>query len=128
MAGKSNTKANATKKDEVVTVATTYQYFQSLTLNQVVKLNYSDAAQKYCGYDDFSVNFKCNKSKVQWYAVYMSEANAQVCTSIDDTLEVEVNASDTTKKQLRCKLIRFTSYETLCKCIEAVTKAKFSIA
>lgn len=128
MSSKSTTKTNATKTNEVVTVSTVYQYFQSVTMNHVVKLNYSDASQKYCGYDDFSINFKCDKSKNQWFAVYMSEVNANVCTSVDNTLEVEVNASDTTKKQLRCKLIRFSSYDTLVKCIDEVTKVKFATA
>jgi len=115
---------NATKTNEVVTVKTVYDVFVKSVGSNVCKLNYSDAkSQPYCGFDDFSVNMK--KSS---FNVYMSDVNATVCTTVDNTLTVEVNASDTTKKQLRCKLIRFTDFTVLKKCIDAVSKNRFATA
>ena len=86
------------------------------------KLNYSDAkSQPYCGYDDFSINMK--KAS---YNVYMSSANADICIHTVKGLEVEDNPCDTTKKQLRCKLVKFTDWETLKKCIASVTANRFA--
>ena len=42
--------------------------------------------------------------------------------SPDNTLVITDNKHDTTKKQLRCKLIKFTDYELMKKCIEHIYK------
>ena len=115
---------NATKTNEVVTVKTVYDVFVKSVGSNVCKLNFSDAkSQPYCGFDDFSVNMK--KSS---FNVYMSTANATICTTVDSSLVTEVNASDNTKKQLRNTLIRFTDFEVLKKCIIAVAKNRFATA
>ena len=115
-----NAKNNNVKTNEVITVKTIYDDFKTATVNKVVKINYSDAkSQMYTGFDDFSVNMK--KSS---YNVYMNKTNVDICKSIDKTLIDEINASDTTKKQLRSYLIRFTDYELLKKCILAIASTK----
>lgn len=81
-----------------------------------VKLNYSDAVQKYTGFTDFSVNMR--KSL---YRVYMSDTNVKVCTAIDDTLTV-CDAPHSTKSGARDYYIDFTSFDTLKKCIETIAK------
>lgn len=106
----------------MLTVNEVYKLFTNAVNGRVCKLNYSDAkSQPYCGYDDFSVNMK--KSS---YNVYMSENNAVICQSVNDTIIVDDNLCDTTKKQLRCKLVKFTDTELLKKCIDAVTTARFT--
>ena len=116
---KNNTKTNTT--NTMLTVNEVYKLFTDAVNGRVCKLNFSDAkSQPYCGYDDFSVNMK--KSS---YNVYMSANNAVICQSVDDTIIVNDNLCDTTKKQLRCKLVKFTDTDLLKKCIDAVTLARF---
>ena len=111
------TKTNATK-NAMHTVNDIYKVFHTAIGLKPVKVNFSDAkSQQYCGTNDFSVNVK--KSM---YYVYMSADNAKKCTEIDNALVVTDNKCDTTKKQLRCKLIKFTDYELLKKCIEHIYK------
>ena len=111
------TKTNATKT-AMHTVNDIYKVFHTAIGLKPVKVNFSDAKnQPYCGTSDFSVNVK--KSM---YYVYMSTDNAKKCTEIDNTLVISDNKCDTTKKQLRCKLIKFTDYELLKKCIEHIYK------
>ena len=113
-------KTNTT--NTMLTVNEVYKLFTDAVNGRVCKLNFSDAkSQPYCGYDDFSVNMK--KSS---YNVYMSANNATICQSVDDTIIVDDNLCDTTKKQLRCKLVKFTDTELLKKCIDAVTLARFT--
>lgn len=120
----SKTATNATKTNatatEIMSVAALYNVFTTALLenNRIAKVNYSDAkAAPYVGLNDFSVNVK--KS---FYNVYMSTENANKCMTVDDSLTVLDNGCDTTKKQLRCKLIRFemTDIEKLLKCIKVV--------
>lgn len=116
-----STKTNKTFESNVKTV---YNYFQTKVLENdgVAKINFSDAkSQQYCGFDDFSVNMK--KSN---YVVYMSENNANICKTVDKKLTVEINASDTTKKQLRCKRIVFDDFNALKKCIDKITAQRFA--
>ena len=111
------TKTNATKT-AMHTVNDIYKVFHTVIGLKPIKVNFSDAkSQPYCGTSDFSVNVK--KSM---YYVYMSTDNAKKCTEVDNTLVVNDNKCDTTKKQLRCKLIKFTDYELLKKCIEHIYK------
>lgn len=111
------TKTNATKT-AMHTVIDIYKVFHTVIGLKPIKVNFSDAkSQPYCGTSDFSVNVK--KSM---YYVYMSTDNAKKCTEIDNTLVISDNKCDTTKKQLRCKLIKFTDYELLKKCIEHIYK------
>lgn len=111
------TKTNATKT-AMHTVNDIYKVFHTAIGLNPVKVNFSNAkSQQYCGTSDFSVNVK--KSM---YYVYMSTDNAKKCTEIDNTLVVTDNKCDTTKKQLRCKLIKFTDYEVMKKCIEHIYK------
>ena len=111
------TKTNATK-NAMHTVNDIYKVFHTAIGLKPVKVNFSDAkSQQYCGTNDFSVNVK--KSM---YYVYMSADNAKKCTEIDNALAITDNKCDTTKKQLRCKLIKFTDYELLKKCIEHIYK------
>lgn len=106
----------------MLTLNEVYKLFTDAVNGRPCKLNYSDAkSQPYCGFDDFSVNFK--KSS---YNVYMSENNATICASVDKSLTIDDNPCDTTKKQLRCKLVKFTDTEILKKCIDAVTTARFT--
>ena len=108
---------NATK-NAMHTVNDIYKVFHAAIGLNPVKVNFSDAkSQQYCGTSDFSVNVK--KSM---YYVYMSADNAKKCTEIDNTLAITDNRCDTTKKQLRCKLIKFTDYEVMKKCIEHIYK------
>ena len=116
------TKTNATKtnatKTAMHTVNDIYKVFHTAIGSKPIKVNFSDAkSQPYCGTSDFSVNVK--KSM---YYVYMSADNAKKCTEVDNTLAITDNKCDTTKKQLRCKLIKFTDYELLKKCIEHIYK------
>lgn len=118
-----STKTNKTFESNVKTV---YNYFQTKVIENdgVAKINFSDAkSQQYCGFDDFSVNMK--KST---YVVYMSENNSNICKTVDKKLTVEINASDTTKKQLRCKRIVFDDFNVLKKCIDKVTAQRFATA
>ena len=109
------TKTNATK-NAMHTVNDIYKVFHTAIGTNPIKVNFSDAkSQQYCGTSDFSVNVK--KSM---YYVYMSADNAKKCTEIDNALVVTDNKCDTTKKQLRCKLIKFTDYEVMKKCIEHI--------
>ena len=109
------TKTNATK-NTMHTVNDIYKVFHTAIGLNPVKVNFSDAkSQQYCGTSDFSVNVK----KSMYYA-YMSADNAKKCTEIDNALVVTDNKCDTTKKQLRCKLIKFTDYEVMKKCIEHI--------
>lgn len=111
------TKTNATKT-AMHTVNDIYKVFHTAIGLNPVKVNFSDAkSQQYCGTSDFSVNVK----KSMYYA-YMSTDNAKKCTEINNTLVVTDNKCDTTKKQLRCKLIKFADYELLKKCIEHIYK------
>lgn len=111
------TKTNATK-NAMHTVNDIYKVFHTAIGLNPVKVNFSDAkSQQYCGTSDFSVNVK----KSMYYA-YMSADNAKKCTEIDNTLAITDNKCDTTKKQLRCKLIKFTDYEVMKKCIEHIYK------
>ena len=115
---------NIEKKDKAFTsnVTEVYAVFVDAVDKRPCKLNFSDAkSQQYAGFDDFSVNMK--KS---FYNVYMSEANAEICKKQDKDLKVLENPSDTTKKQLRCRLIRFEDFDVLKKCIQAVTEARFA--
>lgn len=108
---------NATK-NAMHTVNDIYKVFHTVIGLKPVKVNFSDAkSQQYCGTSDFSVNIK--KSM---YYVYMSTDNAKKCIEIDNTLVITDNKHDTTKKQLRNKLIRFdmNQFETLVKCIKTV--------
>jgi len=115
---------NSNKVNTMVAVDELYRMFTEAVNGKVCKLNYSDAkAQQYAGYDDFSVNLKKTS-----YNVYMSAANADICVAVDKSLEVMDNPCDTTKKQLRCKLIKFSDTELLKKCIEAVTAHRFAEA
>ena len=108
---------NATK-NTMHTVNDIYKVFHTAIGSKPIKVNFSDAkSQPYCGTSDFSVNVK--KSM---YYVYMSADNAKKCTEIDNTLAITDNKCDTTKKQLRCKLIKFTDYELMKKCIEHIYK------
>ena len=108
---------NATK-NAMHTVNDIYKVFHTAIGTNPIKVNFSDAkSQQYCGTSDFSVNVK--KSM---YYVYMSTDNAKKCTEVDNTLVVNDNKCDTTKKQLRCKLIKFTDYEVMKKCIEHIYK------
>ena len=116
------TKTNATKtnatKTAMHTVNDIFTVFHAAIGLKPIKVNFSDAkSQPYCGTSDFSVNVK--KSM---YYVYMSADNAKKCTEVDNTLAITDNKYDTTKKQLRCKLIKFTDYELLKKCIEHIYK------
>ena len=116
-----NNKSKTNTTNTILNVTEMYSVFTDAVNGRVCKLNYSDAkSQPYCGYDDFSVNMK--KSS---YNVYMSANNAVICQSVDDTIVVDDNLCDTTKKQLRSKLVKFTDTELLKKCINAVTDAKF---
>ena len=119
------TKKNIEKKDKAFTsnVTEVYAVFAEAVNNRPgCKINFSDAkSQQYAGLDDFSVNMK--KS---FYNVYMSEANAELCKKQDKDLEVLENPSDTTKKQLRCRLIRFEDFDVLKKCISAVVETRFA--
>lgn len=111
------TKTNATKT-AMHTVNDIYKVFHTAIGLNPVKVNFSDAkSQQYCGTSDFSVNVK----KSMYYA-YMSTDNAKKCTEVDNSLVITDNKCDTTKKQLRCKLIKFTDYEVMKKCIEHIYK------
>lgn len=113
-------KSNATKTNTMLTLDAVYALFVDGVNGKPIKLNYSNAkSQPYCGFDDFSVNMKKTA-----YNVYMNEINRDICTMIDKNLVVEPNACDTTKKQLRSWLIRFTDTDTLKKCITAVAKSR----
>ena len=110
--------ATATATVKMHTVDDIYKVFHAAIGLKPIKVNFSDAkSQQYCGTSDFSVNVK--KSM---YYVYMSADNAKKCTEIDNTLAITDNKCDTTKKQLRCKLIKFTDYELMKKCIEHIYK------
>lgn len=115
-----NATTTNTTVNEMMNVVEIYNVFTTelLNNNRIAKVNFSDArTAPYCGLNDFSVNVK--KS---FYNVYMSTENANKCMSVNDKLVVLDNQCDTTKKQLRCKLIRFdkTDIETLLKCIKTV--------
>lgn len=114
-----NATKNATAtKNAMHTVNDIYKVFHTAIGIKPIKVNFSDAkSQSYCGTSDFSVNVK----KSMYYA-YMSTDNAKKCTEIDNTLAIIDNKHDTTKKQLRCKLIKFTDYELMKKCIEHIYK------
>ena len=110
----------ATTTATMKTVNELYNVFvtELLKNNKVEKVNFSDAkTAPYCGLNNFSINVK--KS---FYNVYMNTENANKCTAIDKNLTVLENGCDTTKKQLRNKLIRFemNQIETLEKCIKTV--------
>ena len=113
---------NETKTNKIIDVKSIYNDFVKCVGNNVCKLNFSDAkSQPYCGYDDFSVNLK-SKS----YNVYMSTVNSDLCKTVDNTLEVLDNSkNDTTKKQLRCKLVKFTDYALSKECMKSVSDYKF---
>lgn len=120
----SKTATNATKTNatavEMMNVTELYNVFTTelLNNNRIAKVNFSDArTAPYTGLNDFSVNVK--KS---FYNVYMSTENANKCVSVNDKLVVLDNQCDTTKKQLRCKLIRFdkNDRDALLKCIKTV--------
>lgn len=118
---KTATKKNAEKKNEnvILTVSELFNVFSTELVGVPVKVNYSDAkAAPYTGLDSFSVNVK-----KKGYNVYMSASNAELCKKQVGTLEVHDNPCDTTKKQLRCKLIQFTDSEQLVDCIKLVCKA-----
>jgi hypothetical protein len=117
---KTNSTATNATVNEMMNVTELYNVFTSALLenNRIAKVNYSDAkTAPYTGLNDFSVNVK--KS---FYNVYMSVDNANKCMSVNDKLVVLDNQCDTTKKQLRCKLVRFdkTDRDTLLKCIKVV--------
>lgn len=114
---------NNPKTNTVVTVNDVYAVFAKCVNNRPLKLNYSDAkSQMYCGTNDFSVNMK--KSS---YVVYLSKHNVEVIKSlIDGKLTVTENASDTTKKQLRCMKVVFDDFALLKKCIIAVVNDRFT--
>lgn len=110
---------NATNNNAKVTMMTIddiHAVFAKSIGTTPVKLNYSDAVQKYTGFTDFSVNMR--KSL---YRVYMSDANTKVCTTIDNELVVH-DAPHSTKSGARDFYIDFTSFDTLKKCIEVVAK------
>lgn len=119
----SKTATNATKTNatvEMMNVTELYNVFTNelLANNRIAKVNYSDAkTAPYTGLNDFSINVK--KS---FYNVYMSTENANKCMTVNDKLVVLDNQCDTTKKQLRCKLIRFdkNDRDALLKCIKTV--------
>lgn len=107
--------ANATKT-VMHTVDDIHEVFVKSIGTAPIKINFSDAVQKYTGFTDFSVNFR--KSL---YRVYMSSANTKVCTTIDDTLTV-CDAPHSTKCGSRDFYIDFTDFNVLKKCIEVVAK------
>lgn len=112
------TTTNNATKNAMHTVNDIYKVFHAAIGLNPVKVNFSDAkSQSYCGTSDFSVNVK----KSMYYA-YMSTDNAKKCMEIDNALVISDNKCDTTKKQLRCKLIKFTDYELMKKCIEHIYK------
>lgn len=113
-----NATTNNATKNVMHTVDDIYKVFHAAIGLKPIKVNFSDAkSQQYCGTSDFSVNVK----KSMYYA-YMSADNAKKCAEIDNTLAITDNKCDTTKKQLRCKLIKFTDYELMKKCIEHIYK------
>lgn len=113
---------NSKKVNTMLTVTDVYKLFTDAVNGRVCKLNFSDAkSQPYCGYDDFSVNMKKTT-----YNVYMNNVNRDICIGIDNKLTASHNDCDTTKKQLRCNLIKFDNIETLKKCIVAVTNNRFA--
>lgn len=113
---------NNTKTNTMVTVNELYKVFNDAVNGRVAKINYSDAkSQPYCGFDDFSVNMKKTT-----YNVYMNDINRDICLKLDKKLTATKNDCDTTKKQLRCNLIKFDNIETLKKCINAVTDNRFA--
>lgn len=113
---------NSKKVNTMLTVTELYKVFTDTVNGRVVKINYSDAkSQPYCGYDDFSVNLKKTT-----YNVYMNDINRDICLKLDKKLTATKNECDTTKKQLRCNLIKFDDIETLKKCIVAVTDNRFA--
>lgn len=117
---KTNATATNATVNEMMTVNELYNVFTTelINNNRIAKVNFSDAkTAPYTGLNDFSVNVK--KS---FYNVYMSTENANKCMTVNDKLSVLENACDTTKKQLRCKLIRFdkNDRDTLVKCIKTV--------
>lgn len=81
-----------------------------------LRINFSDATQQYTGFTDFSVNMKRAT-----YRVYMSDANAKLCTGIDNTLTV-CDAPHSTKNGSRDFYIDFTDFNVLKQCIESVAK------
>ena len=112
-------KKNAEKKNTILTVSELFNVFSTELVGVPVKINYSDAkAAPYTGLDSFSVNVK-----KRGYNVYMNASNAELCKKQISTLEVHENPCDTTKKQLRSKLIQFTDSEQLVNCIKIVCKA-----
>ena len=116
---------NNKKVNTMLNVTDVYKLFTDAVNGRVTKINCSGhdgkVAQPYCGFDDFSVNIK--KSS---YNVYMNDVNRDICLSIDKKLTATHNDCDTTKKQLRCNLIKFDNIETLKKCIVAVTENRFA--
>ena len=119
---KVDTTMNSKKVNTMLTVTDVYKLFTDAVNGRVCKLNFSDAkSQPYCGYDDFSVNMKKTT-----YNVYMNNVNRDICIGIDNKLTASHNDCDTTKKQLRCNLIKFDNIETLKKCIVAVTNNRFA--
>lgn len=111
-----NATVNNNEKVVMHTIDDVHEVFVKSIGTAPVKLNYSDAIQKYTGTTDFSVNMR--KSL---YRVYMSDANTKVCTTIDNTLTV-CNAPHSTKSGSRDFYIDFTDYNVLKKCIEVVAK------
>lgn len=113
--------SNTDKVNRIISVSDVYSVFVNAVNGKPCKLNYSNAkSQTYCGLPSFSVNMKKTG-----FSVYMSSENSEICKSIDNTLIVIDNFSDTTKNQLRCKLIKFSldRFDTLIKCINAVVSA-----
>ena len=114
---KTATATNATA-NKMMTVTELYNVFTTELLknNRIEKVNYSDAkSQPYVGLNNFSVNLK--KSS---YNVYMSVDNATKCIEKFKNLVAYENGCDTTKKQLRNRLIKFDDTKTLTECIKIV--------
>ena len=115
--------SNATKTNMTTTekLDKVYNHFiKCVNGKPFAKVNYSNATQKYCGFTDFSVNFKTDK-----YVVYMSNDNANICKSINDKLVIN---DDKKPIKSRSKFIEFTNIDTLLKCITKVTENKLANA